>query len=64
MTWLVPSASEAETEAVLIDRQALHAHSLRLEHPLTGQPLQLTAPLPEDMTRTLEALRRLRSEAR
>jgi 23S rRNA pseudouridine1911/1915/1917 synthase len=57
-------ATEADTEEVLIERQALHAHSLRLDHPLTGQPLQLTAPLPADMTRALEALRRLRAEAR
>ncbi len=55
-------ATEADGESILIDRQALHAFSLRLEHPLTGQPLQLTAPLPEDMVRTLEALRRLRPE--
>ena len=59
-----PGASEADSETVLIDRQALHAHSLRLVHPLTGQPLQLTAPLPADMARTLEALRRLRPESR
>ena len=53
--------ADADVDAVLIDRQALHAHSLRLDHPLTGQPLHLTAPLPDDMTRTLEALRRHRS---
>jgi 23S rRNA pseudouridine1911/1915/1917 synthase len=53
-----PDAPEAET--VLIDRQALHAHRLHLTHPLTGQPLDLTAPLPEDMARTIEALRRYR----
>src|SRR5262249_1391201 len=47
-------------ETVLIERQALHAHSLRLAHPLTGQPLHFSAPLPDDMTRTLEALRRHR----
>ena len=41
----------------LIDRQALHAHRLRFRHPLTGQDLELTAPLPEDMERTLQALR-------
>jgi 23S rRNA pseudouridine1911/1915/1917 synthase len=55
---LGPDAPDAAT--VLIDRQALHAHSLRLDHPLTGQPLHLTAPLPDDMARTLEALRRHR----
>ena len=47
----------AEPETLLIDRQALHAHALHLTHPLTGQELHLTAPLPEDMARTLEALR-------
>ncbi len=41
----------------LIDRQALHAHRLRFRHPLSGQDLELTAPLPEDMERTLQALR-------
>jgi 23S rRNA pseudouridine1911/1915/1917 synthase len=55
-------ASEADGDTVLIDRQALHAHSLRLNHPLTGEALDLTAPLPEDMTRTLEALRTHRRE--
>lgn len=30
-------------------RQALHAHRLEFVHPVTGQPLAFTAPLPEDM---------------
>jgi 23S rRNA pseudouridine1911/1915/1917 synthase len=51
----------ADADRVLIDRQALHAHSLLLNHPLTGQPLHLTAPLPDDMSRTLEALRTYRA---
>jgi len=48
---------DPDPEAILIDRQALHAHSLRFTHPATGQPILLTASLPADMTRTLEALR-------
>jgi 23S rRNA pseudouridine1911/1915/1917 synthase len=44
-------------QAVLIDRQALHAHTLRLEHPVTGQEMTFEAPLPDDLSRTLEALR-------
>ena len=39
-----------------MSRQALHAWRLALPHPLTGQPLVWTAPLPSDM---LEALDRL-----
>ena len=50
-----------DPQTVLIERQALHAHFLKFAHPLSGQPLSLTAPLPADMTRTLEALRTLDS---
>ncbi len=46
---------------VLIDRQALHAHRLRFAHPLTGLELDLTAPVPDDMERTLAALRTYQS---
>lgn len=35
--------------SVVIGRQALHAHFLTLPHPVTGEPLQLHAPVPEDM---------------
>jgi 23S rRNA pseudouridine1911/1915/1917 synthase len=49
--------SEEEAETVLIDRQALHAHRLRFQHPSTNQELDLMAPLPADMERTLAALR-------
>lgn len=30
-------------------RQALHAYKLDFEHPITGQAMSFTAPLPEDM---------------
>lgn len=30
-------------------RQALHAYKLDFNHPITGQPMSFTAPLPEDM---------------
>jgi 23S rRNA pseudouridine1911/1915/1917 synthase len=49
-----------ERELTLIDRQALHAHALRFRHPATGKELNLTAPVPEDFTRTLSALRTYR----
>jgi 23S rRNA pseudouridine1911/1915/1917 synthase len=32
-----------------ITRQFLHAVRLRFQHPLTGEPLEFNAPLPEDM---------------
>jgi 23S rRNA pseudouridine1911/1915/1917 synthase len=55
------NGADSDHESALIDRQALHAHSLRFVHPLSGQHIHLTAPLPVDMTRTLEALRRYRA---
>jgi 23S rRNA pseudouridine1911/1915/1917 synthase len=41
----------------LLTRQALHAASLAIDHPATGERLQLAAPLPADMEGMLAALR-------
>jgi 23S rRNA pseudouridine1911/1915/1917 synthase len=38
-------------------RQMLHAERLVLSHPRTGERMEFRAPLPADMTATLEALR-------
>jgi 23S rRNA pseudouridine1911/1915/1917 synthase len=38
-------------------RQALHAAELRLAHPVHGTPLELHAPLPEDLSAILDACR-------
>jgi len=46
-----------EENTVLLQRQALHAYRVAFPHPTTGKPLTVEAPLPEDMSRTLEALR-------
>ena len=42
---------------VLLERQALHAARIRFVHPDSGEPLQISAPLPADMQATLDALR-------
>lgn len=36
-----------------ITRQALHSHRLLFTHPITGEKLEFTAPLPEDMRQVL-----------
>ncbi|MBP3494416.1 MAG: RluA family pseudouridine synthase [Oscillospiraceae bacterium] len=38
----------------LIARPALHSHILRFTHPLTGEAVTVTAPLPQDMLCLLE----------
>jgi 23S rRNA pseudouridine1911/1915/1917 synthase len=43
--------------APLIERQALHAASLAIDHPTTAERLIFSAPLPADMERVLAMLR-------
>ncbi len=43
------------TESEIIPRQALHALRLSFDHPATGQPLSVTAPLHEDYKKALLA---------
>ena len=38
-------------DPALIPRPALHSYALAMTHPVTGEALHLTAPLPEDMAR-------------
>lgn len=45
---------------VLLDRQALHARRIRFEHPATGEPLEVEAPLPDDIESVLAELRQYR----
>ncbi|MDC3959454.1 RluA family pseudouridine synthase [Polyangium jinanense] len=41
-----------------LGRQALHARVLGFEHPATGNRLHFESPIPADMARVIEALRR------
>jgi len=40
-----------------IDRQALHAYYLSFVHPITGELLQLEAPLPDDIKKLIETIK-------
>jgi 23S rRNA pseudouridine1911/1915/1917 synthase len=46
----------AEREPVTLARQALHAAQLSLTHPITGERLTFTAPLPADLAQLEEQL--------
>ncbi len=51
-------ASEELTDAIRkFDRQALHAAMLRFAHPITDEPLEFHAPIPDDMVAITQALR-------
>jgi 23S rRNA pseudouridine1911/1915/1917 synthase len=41
-----------------LERQFLHATRLAFTHPITGEEIDVTAPLPPDLTSALEAARR------
>lgn len=44
-------------EEILLARQALHARRIVLQHPHTRAPLEIVAPVPDDIRLVLEALR-------
>ncbi|MGE3175360.1 MAG: RluA family pseudouridine synthase [Planctomycetota bacterium] len=41
--------SDASRERLVLDRHALHAHSLRFHHPMLDRAMVLEAPLPADL---------------
>lgn len=53
---------DATDQEAILDRQALHARHLELEHPITKQKLTLDSPLPADIQRVLEILRAAKLE--
>lgn len=49
-----------EDDLVLLDRVALHARRIAISHPETGQPMEFTAPLPEDIASVVTQLRAMK----
>jgi 23S rRNA pseudouridine1911/1915/1917 synthase len=56
-----PSAITAADRPIL-ERQALHAHRLMINHPTTGERMVFVAEMPDDMASTLKAMRRWRAK--
>jgi len=46
-------------ERPLIERAALHALSVEVPHPVSGEPLKIEAPLPKDMRASISQLEKL-----
>jgi 23S rRNA pseudouridine1911/1915/1917 synthase len=51
--------SKAEHLLSQLPRQALHARTLRIHHPTTGELMEWSVPLPEDMEKVIEEMRRV-----
>ncbi len=50
------SSNKQNDDAVLLDRQALHALRISFAHPESGEPMEISAPLASDIERTINAL--------
>lgn len=50
-------------DAVILSRLALHSHRLVLDHPITGEPLVIESPLPDDLSSAVRELDGARKEA-
>lgn len=46
-----------QAETPILTRHALHAHSLTVTHPTTGERVTFRAPLPDDLATVLQTLR-------
>jgi 23S rRNA pseudouridine1911/1915/1917 synthase len=55
-SWLRGEGDRTDSP-VILERQALHARSLKLRHPQTGKWMTFEAPLPEDLQRTIGVIR-------
>ncbi len=53
-----PVYSSGRSVGVNLPGQALHAWRLRLQHPVSGEWIEATAPIPQILTTLLEVLRR------
>ena len=53
--------TDADRAALELDRQALHAHFLEVDHPIEDRRVSITAPLPSDMQSFWDALEPVRS---
>jgi 23S rRNA pseudouridine1911/1915/1917 synthase len=51
---------ESASDEVVLHRQALHAWRLRVHHPMSNELVEFVAPLPADMLRVVDVLRRRR----
>ncbi|MHC4124310.1 MAG: RluA family pseudouridine synthase, partial [Planctomycetota bacterium] len=59
--WQLKGLDRAVEEPV-INRPALHSHTLELKHPATEKIVKFEAPLPEDMQNLLHMLRKYRGK--
>ncbi len=55
LRWWDGDLDDSDLERLQLPRQALHAWTMSLAHPMSGEPLQLRAPLPADVVAFAQA---------
>ena len=55
-------SKDKSDDSVLLDRQALHALKIEFSHPISSERMTLSAPIPNDILSTIEALRKHRKK--
>ena len=53
---LVGDTLYSDIPTKLISRQALHSHSVSFVHPVTGRPLKVSSPIPQDILNLLDSI--------
>ncbi len=54
---LVGDALYSNIQTSLITRQALHAYYISFTHPITGEKIEISSPMPVDMVKLVEAIK-------
>ncbi|MDA7903679.1 RluA family pseudouridine synthase [Mariniblastus sp.] len=49
-----------QDQTILLERQALHARHIKFKHPIEGREMSISAPIPDDIEKTEQAIRELR----
>jgi len=50
-----------QDQLILLERQALHAHHIKFKHPTDGHEMSISAPIPDDIKKTEQAIREFRA---
>jgi 23S rRNA pseudouridine1911/1915/1917 synthase len=53
---IINLTEENSNGTIALNRQALHAHKLIFDHPITGDKMEITAPIPSDIQTVINCL--------
>jgi 23S rRNA pseudouridine1911/1915/1917 synthase len=53
----IAARTDKGLRAPVLERQALHCHAMTIHHPVSGEPITFTSPVPADMVDLLEVLK-------